>query len=200
MSGAVLNQSVLVLNRHWLAIHFCNVRRALCLLYGDLAKVVDEEFQAHSFESWRELSQAASSPEMVHTPRFSLLVPQVIVLTRYALRPPQEVKFSRRNIYLRDNHQCQFCGCSPPREELTIDHLVPRSRGGRTVWGNVVLACVRCNTKKGNRLPQESGMHPRRRPARPTWPVLLRRDSGFRPRSLWQKFVDSAYWNALLDE
>jgi 5-methylcytosine-specific restriction endonuclease McrA len=197
---AVLNHSVLVLNRHWLAIHICNVRRALCLLYSDLARVVDESYQTHDFQSWRDLSAAASSPEMVHTPTFSLLAPQVIMLTRYARRPPQQVKFSRRNIYLRDNYTCQYCGSAPPRDELTIDHIVPRSRGGRTTWENVVLACVRCNTRKGNRLPDESRMSPLRAPLRPMWPLLPRRGPALRARSIWQKFVDSAYWNALLEE
>lgn len=196
---SLLNQSVLVLNRHWLAIHFCNVRRALCLLYSDLARVVDEAHQTHDFQSWRELSQAASSPEKIHSPGFSILVPQVIMLTRYSRRPPQQVKFSRRNIYLRDSHQCQYCGATPPRDELTIDHVTPRSRGGRTTWDNVVLACISCNTRKSNRLPDECGMRPRRPPARPHWPLLGQRLHGGPPRSLWQKFVDTAYWNSILE-
>lgn len=198
--ATLLNSSVLVLNRHWLAIHVCSARRALCLLYADLARVVDESYRTHDFQSWRELSAVASHPEMIHTPSFSLLVPQVIMLTRYARRPPQQVKFSRRNIYLRDGHTCQYCGEQPPRDELTIDHVIPRSRGGRTTWENVVLACVRCNTRKGNRLPEESGMRLRRPPLRPLWPLLPQRGQVFRARSLWQKFVDSAYWNALLEE
>lgn len=200
MSAAALNQSVLVLNRHWLAIHISSVRRALCLVYAGLAKIVDEEIQTHSFDSWRELSQASSSPEMIHTPRFSLLVPQVIVLTRYSRRPPQEVKFSRRNICVRDDYRCQYCGTVPMRDELTIDHVIPLSRGGKTTWDNVTVACIRCNTRKGNRTPEESGMLLQRAPARPSWPMLLHRDGGVRPKSLWQRFVDNAYWNALLEE
>jgi 5-methylcytosine-specific restriction endonuclease McrA len=197
---ALLNQSVLVLNRHWLAIHFCTVRRAIGLLYTGLARVVDDSFQTHSFEEWRELSAVRTDPEMIHAASFSLLVPHVIVLHSYARRPPQEVKFSRRNIFLRDHHRCQYCGRTPPREELTIDHVVPLSRGGRTTWDNVVLACVRCNSKKGSRLPEESGMRPRQLPKRPRWPVMLQRSSGQKPRSLWQRFVDDAYWNTLLRE
>ena len=87
---AALNHSVLVLNRHWLAIHICSVRRALCLLYADLARVVDESYRTHDFDSWRELSAAASDPEMIRTPSFSLCIPQVIMLTRYSRRPPQQ--------------------------------------------------------------------------------------------------------------
>jgi 5-methylcytosine-specific restriction endonuclease McrA len=200
MSSAVLDKSVLVLNRHWLAIHFCNVKRALCLVYSDLARIVDDSYQTHDFESWCELSEAARHPEKIHTPGMSMLVPQVIVLTRYACRPPQQVKFSRRNIYLRDHNTCQYCGSTPPRSELTIDHVIPRSRGGRTTWENVVLACTRCNTKKGSRLPQECKMHPKNPPMRPKWPLFSQRALGERPRSIWQKFVDSAYWNALLQE
>ena len=199
-SAALLNQSVLVLNRNWIAVHICDVRRALVLLYQNLARVVTENYETLDFQSWQDLSRYARGNEVIHTPRYPLMIPQVIKLMIYNRFPPLHVKFSRRNIYLRDRNQCQYCGARPPREEMTIDHVVPRSRGGKTIWENVVLACSRCNTRKGHRLLSESSMSLIRKPRKPHW--LLGTRSDFKPdsRPLWQKFIDEAYWNVALEE
>jgi 5-methylcytosine-specific restriction endonuclease McrA len=197
-----INRQVLVLNRHWVAVHVCTVRRALTLLFQEMARVVDEELQAHDFGSWRELSEFAQSGSLlIRAPAFQLLVPKVIVLTHYHRCPPRTVRFNRRNIFLRDRHTCQYCGRHGSQAELTIDHLVPRSRGGRTAWDNVVLACTACNTRKGSRLPDECGMHPVHHPRSPSWlgalqSVSVEEDN----RSLWQRFIDTAYWEANLRE
>lgn len=199
----MLNQGVLVLNRNWTAIHVCSLKRALILLFQDLAKVVADDYQTYDFNSWRELSQhmAIDGNLFVRTPTFRLLVPEVILLVGYHRMPPRVVKFNRRNIYLRDRYTCQYCGRRPPREDLTIDHIIPRSRGGRSTWDNVVLACLGCNVDKGNQTPDEAGMQLRRPPRRPHWMATLRHTlKGGPERPLWQKFVDAAYWNVVLDE
>ncbi len=199
----MLNQGVLVLNRNWTAIHVCSLRRALVLLFQDLAKVVTEDYQTYDFNSWRELSQHVSieGNNVIRTPTFHLLVPEVILLVAYHRMPPRFVKFNRRNIYLRDRYTCQYCGRRPPREDLTIDHIIPRSRGGRSTWDNVVLACLRCNVAKGNRTPGEAGVNLQRPPKRPHWMATLRHTlRGGPERPLWQKFVDAAYWNVVLEE
>ena len=198
----MLNQQVLVLNKHWVAVHVCTVRRAVTLLFQEMAKVVTEDLQTYDFESWRELSEFADGHHpLIHTSTFQMLLPQVIVLLGYQKCPPRTVKFNRRNIFLRDRYTCQYCGATPQESELTIDHIIPRSRGGRTVWENVVLACTVCNTQKGSRLPAECGMVPKRVPKRPSWiaalhSVHLNADN----RSLWQKFIDTAYWETNLKE
>ncbi len=194
----MLNQSVLVLNRSWLAVHVCNVRRALTLLALDLARVVTEDYETHDFRSWQELSRIAEA-NFLNTPRFKLLIPEIIVLTQYNAVPPRRVKFSRRNIFERDRYTCQYCGRTPVRSELSVDHVVPRSRGGGTTWSNVVLACTECNTRKSDRTPVEAGMHLRRRPKEPPW----RPGNGFRiqvRRRSWGRFVDAAYWDLKLEE
>jgi 5-methylcytosine-specific restriction endonuclease McrA len=197
----MLNQQVLVLNKHWVAVHICTVRRALTLLFQELARVVTEDMQTYDFESWRELSEYADSHyPRIHTPNFEMLLPRVIVLSRYQKCPPRNVKFNRRNIFIRDRHTCQYCGVKPPEDDLTIDHIIPRSRGGRTVWENVVLACTACNTQKGSRLPVECGMHPLRPPKKPSWVAVLNVHLDDDNRSLWQKFVDTAYWETNLHE
>jgi len=201
MSEAVLKRNVLVLNRHWVAIHLCTVRRALGLLYQDLAEVVTGEYETYDFESWVEVSQYAQT-DMVRTVSMRIAVPEVIKLIRYRGFPPRHVRLSRRNIYLRDNMQCQYCGRTPPNDELTIDHIVPRSRGGKTVWTNVVLACARCNTLKGDRVPRDAGLRLTREPKKPHWLACARRwpPTGPVDTPLWQKFIDAAYWNVALRE
>lgn len=203
----MLTNGVLVLNRNWQAIHVCSVNRAIALLVQDLAYVVTENYETYNFDSWRSFSQAAEEAEAmgrsvryIHSPSFRLRVPDVILLTRYTRVPPRTVKFNRRNIYLRDNYQCQYCGCKPCREELTIDHVNPRSRGGRSTWENVVLACQDCNSRKGSKLLPIKGMALLKQPKKPHWLAVVRASMRGPDRPAWSRFVDVAYWNADLDE
>lgn len=195
----LMNRRVLVLNRHWLAVHVCGLRRALSLLYQGAARVVDGEYQTFDFDSWLELSEMEDAPpEMIlRTPNHRVLVPMVIVLTHYQQCPPRSVRFNRRNIYERDRYRCQYCGVSPGRTGLTIDHIIPRSRGGRSTWTNVVVACARCNTRKGSRLPNECGMTLRKRPVRPAWISSFVHTPGERERRVWGRFVPSSTWRKL---
>lgn len=200
--GDITNRPVLVLNRHWLAVHICTVRRALTLLYQGLAQVVAENYQTFDFDSWREISESESAvnTDLVRAPGFQFKVPSVIVLQHYHQCPPRTVRFNRRNIYVRDRFRCQYCGDSPGREKLTIDHVVPRSKGGRSTWNNVVVACVQCNSEKGDRLPAECGMIPSVAPKRPSWFSAFRMIPGERERSAWERFVNAAQWETKLVE
>ncbi len=194
-----LNHSVLVLNRHWTAVHVTNANRALVLLYGDRARVVTDDYATHDFDSWRDLTEVMDQVQKISTPSFQIAVPEVIMLTHFNRIPPRQVKFSRRNIYLRDAHTCQYCGKVPPKEELTIDHVMPRSRGGRTTWENVVLACIKCNMKKGSKLVNEAGLKLLKEPKKPHWLACSHFHQKAPVSTLWQKFLDSAYWNVQLD-
>jgi 5-methylcytosine-specific restriction endonuclease McrA len=93
--------------------------------------------------------------------------PAVVRLLRLVRNNHVNVKFSRKNIFLRDNHTCQYCGIKFEAKNLTCDHIIPRSRGGGADWTNIVTSCTRCNLKKGDKLPEETGMRPRKRPSRP---------------------------------
>ncbi len=198
---SLLNESVLVLNRQWTAVHVTTAHRALTLLYADHAKVVAEDFQTYNFDSWRDISDYVETVGKITTPSFQIAVPEVIMLSHFQKMPPRQIKFSRRNIFLRDHHMCQYCGKVPPKEELTIDHVLPRSRGGKTTWENVVLACVRCNTRKGSKLVSEAGLTLLSEPVRPHWLAGNQLNVRSNSPSLWQKFVDNAYWNVdLVDE
>lgn len=201
----ITNRPVLVLNRHWLAVHICTVRRALSLLYQGLAQVVAENYQTFDFDGWRALSEngagaAGSDEDLIHAPGFQFKVPAVIVLQHYQRCPPRTVRFNRRNIYVRDRFRCQYCGSVPGREQLTIDHVVPRSKGGRSTWNNVVVACISCNSSKGDRLPSECGMVPRVAPKRPSWFSAFRMVPGERERSSWEHFINASQWETKLAE
>lgn len=196
----LLNESVLVLNRHWTAVHVTSARRALILLYGNHARVVTGDYSTHDFDSWRDFSIALNTVRKICTPSFQVAVPEVIMLTRFNRFPPRQVKFSRRNIYLRDNHTCQYCGRVPPKDELTIDHVIPRSKGGKSVWENVVLACMACNMKKGDSLLPSASVKLMTVPRKPHWLACSQFSSRPLENSLWQKFIDNAYWNTALKE
>ena len=112
----------------------------------------------------------------------------MILLCAFGGLPRMEVAFSRKNLFRRDGYRCQYCDARRPTHELSIDHVIPRSRGGQTSWENCVLACIRCNTKKGDRTPRESGLRLRRAPARPAWSPLHETAPQARPAS-WRAFL-----------
>ncbi|MDH3198846.1 MAG: HNH endonuclease [Candidatus Krumholzibacteria bacterium] len=111
----------------------------------------------------------AESEREVHSVSLTLRVPAVVRLLAFVRYHRREARFSRRNIYARDDHSCQYCGRRFSVDELTCDHVVPRSRGGRSEWSNIVTCCVPCNRKKGGRTPAEAGLRLLRRPGRPSW-------------------------------
>jgi 5-methylcytosine-specific restriction endonuclease McrA len=195
--------SVLVLNRSFVAVHVTNVRRAITLLFRQLAEVVhieDGRFAAHTLESWRELSELRSSfripgEDWVRGVGYELQAPRVIRLMTCDRGPRQGVRFNRRNVFARDGNLCQYCGKSFPMSELSLDHVVPRSRGGITSWENIVCACVACNVRKGGRTPHEARMHLIRQPVKPRRSPLLSIKLGNPKYESWRSFVDSAYWN-----
>lgn len=202
--SSYLGQQVLVLNRLWQAVNVCSVRRALTLLFQGHAQVVlndlDGSFQTYSFREWRDLSAAQPHPESIHTISFKIRIPRVILLLVFDQLPAKEVKFTRHNIFERDKNTCQYCGKVFDRKDLNLDHVVPRDRGGPTVWENIVCSCVRCNTRKGNRTPQEAGMRLIRKPRRPKWRPFLHVQVGLPAHDQWKHFIDLAYWNVELGE
>jgi 5-methylcytosine-specific restriction endonuclease McrA len=131
----------------------------------------------------------------VHSPSFAMRLPSVISLREYVSqdRPPA---FTRFNVFLRDGFVCQYCGDA---EDLTFDHLIPRSKGGRTTWENIVTACGPCNLRKGGRLAKEVNMHPHRRPRRPSMHELQGMGRRFPPNHLHESWLDYLYWDVELE-
>ena len=195
-SSTSLSEPALVLNRSWVPINTTTVRHAITLVVKEAALVIEPEtYQLHTFESWAELeSDGAPCIRSVHS---SIRVPEIIVLTQYDRIPRKEVPFTRRNLYRRDDHRCQYCGQRKAGDALSIDHVIPRSKGGSTSWENCVLACVDCNKRKGNRTPEECGMRLRTQPVRPHWQMIRRFPERPTYKS-WEKFLSQAYWETEL--
>jgi 5-methylcytosine-specific restriction endonuclease McrA len=192
---STLGLSVLVLNRSFVAVHITNVRRAITLLFRELAEVVhieEGQYAAYSLDSWRELSamQAAfRRPDQDWARGVSRV--------GGCARPPRQgLRFNRRNVFARDGNLCQYCGRHFPMSELSLDHVVPRSRGGLASWENIVCACVACNVRKGGRTPQEARMQLIRQPAKPKRSPLLTIKLGNPKYASWKSFVETAYWLA----
>lgn len=200
---SVLETSVLVLNRLYQPVNVTTVRRAFSLLYQGVAKAIDREFQTFDFDDWAALSAEVHDTDVVHTVARTIRVPRVIILQVYERFPRVNVRFSRQNIYLRDKCTCQYCGRRFARSDLNLDHVIPRSRGGRTTWENIVCSCVACNLRKGGRTPQEANMRLLRRPARPRWSPFERGKDGRYAHEDWRPFLnlaDASYWNTELSE
>lgn len=197
-----LNASVLVLNRYYVAVHIVTVRRAFILLYRDLAEVVQIEsghYSTYDFDSWLALSEMRvadreSHEDWVRAVSFEVEVPRIVRLTEYDRLPRQSLRFNRRNLFARDNHCCQYCGGVFPTSQLSIDHVVPRSRGGETSWENAVCSCLTCNTRKGGRTPQEARMDLLKTPSRPTHNPLLAMKLSNPKYSSWRTFLPNASW------
>jgi 5-methylcytosine-specific restriction endonuclease McrA len=200
MGAPLLNSKVLILNRSYLPVHVTSVKRAFALLYQGVARAVDEQYRIFDFESWRELT-IETHHERVGVIGGFIRVPRVLLLTAYERVPKRHVRFSRFNIYARDNNTCQYCGKRLPRTELNLDHVKPRSRGGMSTWENVVCSCHSCNRRKGGRTPEEASMPLIKHPLRPQWTPFSTEMFSLRRYREWMPFlttVDTAYWNTEL--
>jgi len=199
-----LDTPVLVLNRLWQAVNTCSARRAFTLLYQGHAQVVSADdgqgFLTHDFASWRYFSRENPEPEMVRTITMHVRIPRIIVLLLFERMPKKEVKFTRNNVFERDKNTCQYCGNIFDREELNLDHVFPRDRGGQTTWENIVCSCIPCNTRKGNRLAHQANMQLIRKPKRPKWRPFVNLSFSQHPHDSWKHFLDIAYWNVELGE
>jgi 5-methylcytosine-specific restriction endonuclease McrA len=201
-----LDQPVLVLNRLWQAVNVVGARRAFALLVRGHASVVhhyEDDFKVFSMLDWIDFSRhnpPIAEVEMVRTVRHTIRLPRVILLTFFDKLPCKELKLTRNNVFERDRNHCQYCGGRFLREELNLDHVIPRHYGGRTTWENIVCSCVRCNTRKANRLPHEAGLRLIRKPVRPKWRPVISLVLGTQHREMWKDFLDLAYWNVELDE
>jgi 5-methylcytosine-specific restriction endonuclease McrA len=177
------------------------------------ALVLNADFRPLSYYplslwSWQESVKAVVSgrvnvvslyDRIVRSPTQAIRLPSVISLKEYipAARRPA---FTRFNVFLRDSFSCQFCGDEFPTHDLTFDHVIPRSRGGKTTWENVVTACSPCNLAKGDQLPKEARMFPRVAPVQPTTFLLQENGRAFPPNYLHESWRDFLYWDSELDQ
>ena len=137
----------------------------------------------------------AEYDEMVHSPSVAIKIPSVVVLRDY-VKPSKSAAFTRFNLFLRDEFSCQYCG---KKGEMTFDHIVPRCRGGRTTWENVVAACSMCNFRKGSRELKSAGMKILKKPSKPSVEGLMNKGRKFPPNYLHDSWMDFLYWDAELE-
>lgn len=144
-------ERTLLLSQSYEPIATISWQRAICLLTLGKVEIVEE------------YDRDVRSVSVVFK------MPSVVRLIRAFRRHRKRVKFSKQNVFARDRWRCQYCGTKAPISDLTYDHMLPRSRGGKTCWENIVTACRDCNARKADRTPEEAGMKPRKRPERPNW-------------------------------
>lgn len=163
-----MNNRVLVLNQDFSPLMVCSVERAFILVYLNKSELVKP---ANGYR--------------LHTVTASFPMPSVIRLNRYVNAPYKGVNLTRQNIFKRDNFECQYCGT---KRDLTIDHVIPRAKGGADTWTNLVTACKKCNAKKGNHALENSNMTLRRRPYKPSYSIFLK-DHMNGQASEWDAFL-----------
>jgi len=203
--SSVLGASVLVLNRMYVAVRVVNVRRAFVMLYRDSAEVIhveDGAYANYDFRTWCELSQCwfeeppmfagSDHGDWVRAVRYCIQAPRIIRLLRFDQTPRHTVRLNRKTLFARDGNRCQYCGEAYPHSQLSLDHVTPRSRGGKTCWENVVTCCLNCNSQKGDRTPQEAGMRLQVRPAKPKHNPMLKLKLGNPRYQVWQPFLNQA--------
>jgi 5-methylcytosine-specific restriction endonuclease McrA len=201
-----LDCNVLVLNKLYMAVRVTNARRAFSMLIREMAEVVhieDGQWASYDFSTWAELSELRREYDREHhdwvrTVSFEIAVPRVVRLLGYDRLPQQHVKLNRRNLFARDRNRCQYCGHVFPTQELSIDHVVPRTQGGGESWTNLVCSCVKCNARKGGRTPTQANMQLIKKPVRPKRHPLISLKLGQERYESWKAFLDEAYWSVEL--
>ncbi len=157
MSATVLKRQVLILNQNYEPLSVITARKAVILLFLGKAEIIEK------YDHLRIRSISTSLP-----------FPSIVRLSHYVRIPRKGVILSRRNILKRDSFTCQYCGT--PGGQLTVDHIIPRKRGGKDTWENLVCACVQCNNKKGDRSPEQAGMKLLSTPRKPSYLFFIYQD------------------------
>ena len=197
----VLDAQVLVLNRSWRPIHVTTVKRALSLVCVESAWIVSPDtFVTYDIHTWQNAARfSQDAVNLIRTGRALFPAPEIITLRAYSGSKPRTVKFNRKNIFTRDQHRCQYCGQRGAASELTLDHILPRSRGGKASWDNIVVACMACNVRKSNRTPSEAGMRLIQLPCHPNWETIHFRSKRDSVPSSWEAFLGDLYWTTELE-
>ena len=164
-----MNSRVLVLNQDFSPLMVCSVERAFILVYLNKSELI-----------------RPANGHKLHTVTHAYPMPSVIRLNRYVHAPYKGVTLTRQNVFKRDNQECQYCGT---RRDLTLDHVMPSSRGGQHSWQNLVTACKRCNAKKGDCTPDEANMPLKRKPFKPSYALFLRDVTGSNHNE-WDEFLE----------
>lgn len=192
------NDTVLVLNKHFLGIQVCDVKSAICAIVTEKAVVVDEAYKTYTLDQWQRESieiicseiKVSKYSGVIRSPSVKILAPQVIMIPNCGFNTAaiKVIKYSRQNIYKRDKNICQYCMEKFDKKDLTIDHVIPKSKGGKSIWKNVVACCSSCNSKKKDKSPSELEWripHPQK----PSWESHVGIPFNKIKREYWKNFL-----------
>ena len=183
-----LKKPVLVLNKLWTPIRVIPSIRAFTLLFAGKAYVVDViDYAVFTWDEWSEVI-AKTDDEVIHTSNADIKLPEVIVLSKYDKLPKKGMKLTKRNIFLRDEFICQYSGKIVNTKTADIDHVIPKSRGGKTSWDNLVVCSKSINRQKANKTPHEAGLKLLKKPGRPEPQVIYIDPRMDMPKS-WASFI-----------
>jgi hypothetical protein len=207
----VLADTVLVLNKGYSPIAITSVKRAIHKIVNERAEIITVEDGAYcnyDFTSWAEVSELKREFEElgIHEEligfgaSFTFVVPRVIRMLYYEKIPPCNVKLNRRNIYARDKNICQYCGKRFSTKDLSVDHVIPKSKGGRNIWTNLVCSCITCNARKANKTLERAGLKLIRKPYAPKANPAITIKIGHDKYASWKHFLSEQYWNIELED
>lgn len=192
------SDNVLVLNSYYLAIKVFSAKDAITALVGDRAQVIDDNYIKYNFHQWVRACQdmivseevLAKYSGVIRSPSTVLIIPQVIMFPNTEFVDMNtSIRYSRKNILERDAYTCQYCEKRYDRSNLTLDHVIPKSKGGKSTWLNIVTACKLCNQKKGNRLLSELKWTLRKAPHYPRWKSHIGTPFKLNKKQYWEKFL-----------
>lgn len=201
-ANTTLTDSVLVLNKSYYPINVIPLYKAMSLLFRERVEVVyveDGYYKNYNLTSWFGFTEmknveGLSDKDLVYGIEKKILIPKIIRTIYYEGVPRRGVILNRKNILIRDNYTCMFCGKRLPADELNIDHIIPRSKGGKTIWENVVCSCFSCNNKKGSKFLEEVHMKIIHKPFKPKYNLSMFEKVKEPKYKEWKDFVDDAYW------
>jgi 5-methylcytosine-specific restriction endonuclease McrA len=186
----------LVLNRLWIPVHQVFWHKAINLLLNDHAHSLDVDFVQHDWNQWLEYSNSARSLagdyDFVHSVKHTIAVPEILTLCHYDKLPNKDVHLTRQNIFSLYNNHCAYCNKKFRYDLLSVDHIIPKSVGGKTTWQNCLPACKPCNGKKANRTPVQAKMPLHFQPKEPQWHGSFHKlISTQNRRPNWDKFLEA---------
>jgi len=183
-----LSRPVLVLNKMWIPIRIVSVKRCLKLVFADKASMVDpSDYSVYDWENWAELDSSMDKYS-IQTTSSKIKVPEVVILLKYDKVHRKNMRLTKKNIYIRDKYRCQYSGKQIGYKDADIDHIIPRSKGGRNSWDNMVVCAKNINKIKADRTPEEAGLTLIKKPIKPSSGCLLIDPKLDTPVS-WNKFI-----------
>lgn len=185
---------ILVLNKSYIPIHIVDWKKGMSLIFQENAKPLDQDLILYSFQEWLLFSTDYISKNYpkINTTKYEIAIPEIILLKNFDRLPHRDVKYSRQTLFERDGYKCYLCNNIFERKDLTVDHVIPRSKGGVTNWSNTITCCKNCNSIKSNKYLHELNLKPFFMPKKPRWINPISHSNKKNILSSWEKFMDRA--------